>query len=142
MIWLDMMEENGSAFYLDIRGIEPRRRRGETLYAISGVLGDGRNEAEVLLDVGSEVEVVFVDEWLSKGRLRGLFSRVNRDELVRALVESAAGIAFCIESLPALEGRPRQQVRGYRADGHWLPVRPQSYVEQLELPLIVAEAAA
>jgi len=142
MIWLDMTEENGSAFYLDIRGIEPRRRRGETLYAISGVLGDGRNEAEVLVDVGSEVEVVFVDEWLNKGRLRDLFSRVSREELVSALVESAAGISFCIESFPALEGKSRQKVRGYRTDGHWLPVRPQSYVEQLELPLIVAEAAA
>lgn len=141
MIWLDMMEENGSAFYLDIRGIEPRRRRGETLYAISGVLGDGRNEAEVLLDVGAEVEVVFVDEWLNSGRLRSLFAEVSREELVRALAESAADIAFCIESFPVPEGRSRQRVRGYRADGRWLPVRPQVYGDQLELPLTVAEAA-
>lgn len=142
MIWLDMTEENGSALYLDIRGIEPRRRRGETVFAISGVLGDGRDEAEVLLDVGSGVEVVFVDEWLGEGRLEGLLARVSREELVRALAESAAGIAFCIESFPAPEGRPRQRVRGFRADGRWLPVRPQPYGDQLELPLTVAEAAA
>ena len=142
MIWLDMTEENGRGLYLDIRGIEPRRLRGDTVFTISGVLGDGQDEADVLLDVGNEVEVVFVDDWLNKVRQGGLFARVSREDLVGALVERAAGMSFCIESFPALEGRPKQRVRGYRSDGHWLPVRPPSYSDQLELPLGVAETAA
>jgi hypothetical protein len=105
MIWLDMTEENGRGLYLDIRGIEPRRLRGDTVFTISGVLGDGQDEADVLLDVGNEVEVVFVDDWLSKVRQGGLFSRVSREDLVGALVERAAGMSFCIESFPALEGQ-------------------------------------
>jgi len=142
MIWLDMTEENGRGLYLDIRGIEPRRLRGDTVFTISGVLGDGQDEADVLLDVGNEVEVVFVDDWLSKVRQGGLFARVSREELMRALTERAAGMSFCIENFPALEGRPKQRVRGYRSGGQWMPVRPPTYCEQLELPLGVAEAAA
>lgn len=142
MIWLDMTEENGSGLYLDIRGIEPRRLRGDTVFTVSGVLGDGQDEADVLLDIGKEVEVVFVDDWLSKVRPGGLFARVSREDLVGALVEKVVGMSFCVESFPALEGKPRQQVRGYRSGGPWLPVRPPSYSDQLELPLWVAEAAA
>lgn len=142
MIWLDMTEENGRGLYLDIRGIEPRRLRGDTVFSISGVLGDGQDEAEVLLDVGNEVEVVFVDEWLSKVRQGGLFARLSREELVKSLAERASEMSFCIESFPALNGKPRQQVRGYRSNGKWLPVRPPSYGAQLELPLGIAEAAA
>jgi hypothetical protein len=138
MIWLDMTEENGRGLYLDIRGIETRRRRGETVFTISGVLGDGQDEAEVLLEVGNEVEVVFVDEWLSNVRQAGLFARVNREEMVRALIKGTSGMSFCIDCFPALQGKPRQQVRGYRSNGHWLPVRPPSYGDQLELPLAVS----
>jgi hypothetical protein len=142
MIWLDMTEENGRGLYLDIRGIEPRRLRGDTVFTISGVLGDGQDEADILLEVGNEVAVVFLDEWLGKVGQGGLFARVSREELVGALVESTSGMSFCIDSFPALEGKPRQQVRGYRSNGHWLPVRPPSYGEQMELPLEVGEAAA
>lgn len=138
MIWLDMTEENGRGMYLDIRGIETRRRRGDTVFTIAGVLGDGQDEAEVLLEVGDEVEVVFVDEWLGKVRQAGLFARVNREEMVRALIKGTSGMSFCIDSFPALHGKPRQQVRGYRSNGRWLPVRPPSYAEQLELPLAVS----
>jgi hypothetical protein len=142
MIWLDMTEENGSGLYLDIRGIEPRRSSGDTVFAISGVLGDGQDEADVLLEVGDEVAVVFVDEWLGKLRQGGLFARVSREDLMKALAERASEMSFCIESFPALNGKPRQQVRGYRSNGQWLPVRPPSYGAQLELPLEIAEAAA
>lgn len=138
MVWLDVAEENGNGIYLDIRGIEPRRRRGETVYAIAGVLGDGQAESEVLVEVGQEVEVTFVDEWLGKGRLRDLFARVSREALVEALAESAVGMSFCLECFPSLEGKPRQRVSGYRADNRWLPVRSLLYGEQLELPLTVA----
>lgn len=135
MVWLDIAEENGSGFYLDIRGIEPRRVRGNAVFAVSGVLGDGRDEVEVLVEVGHEVEVLFVDEWLRKG-LGGLFARVNREELVSALAESITGISFCIEGLPALEGRPWQRVGGYRSrPSRTLP--SQCHAGQMDLPLVV-----
>ncbi len=142
MIWLDMTAENGRTLYLDIRSIESRRLHGDTVFAISGILGDGQDEAEVLMDVGRQVEVIFVDEWLNNGRHLGLFARVDRDELVRVLIESASRMSFCIESFPVREGKSRQRVKGYRSEGHWLPVRGYSYGEQMALPLVVAEAAA
>jgi hypothetical protein len=52
MIWLDMTAENGRTLYLDIRSIESRRLHGDTVFAISGILGDGQDEAEVLMDIG------------------------------------------------------------------------------------------
>ncbi len=138
MIWLDLIEENGNGIYLDIRGIESRRRDDETSFAITGLLGDGRTETEVLVEVGAGVEVTFIDEWLDAGRLRELFSAVDREALLAALTERAAGMSFCLESFPSLEGRPRQRVSGYRSGSQWLPLRPNSYGEQLELPLTVA----
>jgi hypothetical protein len=134
MIWLDLTDDEGRGCYLDVRGIEARHRRGETLFAISGVLGDGVEEAEVLVEVGPQVEVTFLDD-VFPGRL-------EPEALRCALAEAVAAMAFCIESFPSLEERPRQRVTGYRAEGHWLPLRPQRYGEQLELPLVVAEAAA
>jgi len=99
-------------------------------------------EAEVLVEVGSDVEVTFVDEWLNVGRLRDLFARTGREALVSALIDSASSMSFCVESFPAPAGKPRQRVSGYRAERQrWLPVRPQSPGEQLELPLIVAMPA-
>jgi hypothetical protein len=134
MIWLDLTDDEGRGCYLDVRGIEPRRRRGETLFAISGVLGDGVGEAEVLVEVGPQVEVTFLDPAPSR--------RLAPEALRSALAEAAGRLAFCLDSFPSLEGKPRQRVTGYRAQGHWLALRPQRYGEQLELPLVVAEAAA
>jgi len=138
MVWLDLIEENGSGIYLDIRHIESRGRGEGTTFAISGVLGDGRAEAEVLVEVEEAVEVTFVDEWLDTGRLHDLFSMVDREALLTAVAARAGEMSFCLESFPSLEGRPRQRVSGYRAGSHWLPVRPGGYGEQLELPLTVA----
>ena len=142
MIWLDVTEESGNGIYFDIRGIETRRHGGETVFAIGGVLGDGQAESEILVEVGQGVEIVFVDEWLGRDRVHDLFARVGREELVSALSESAAGMSFCLECFPTLEGRSRERVSGYRSDRRWLPVRSHSYDEQMELPLGVSEAAA
>lgn len=142
MIWLDISEENGRVLYLDIRGIEPRHRGNETIFSLTGVLGDGLDETEILIEIGRLVEVTFVDEWLHNGRHSDLLSRLDQEELKKVLVEQAAAMSFRVEDMPAWAGIPRQRVREYRTELHWLPVRPHPYREQLELPLLVSEAAA
>jgi len=142
MIWLDISEENGRTIYLDIRGIESRRLHDDTVFVISGILGDGIDETEVLMDIGRQVEVTFVDEWLHNERHLELFTRIDRAELVKTLAASAAEMSFCVENFPHRAGKSHQRVRGYRTEGHWLPIRPQSYCAQMELPLTVSEAAA
>jgi len=142
MIWLNICEENGSALYLDIRGIEPRHRGNETIFSLTGVLGDGLDETEILIEIGRLVEVTFVDEWLHNGRRSDLLARLDREELNKVLVEQTASMSFRVEDLPAWAGMPRQRVREYRTEHHWLPVRPHPYREQMELPLLVSESAA
>lgn len=141
MIWLDMTEEHGNGLYLDVRGIEARRAREETVFSISGVLGDGSEEAEIFMEIGRETEVLFVDDWLGKTSKGGLLSRLNREGLAAALKRSTSELFFCIENFPAIESKPRQQVRGYRCNGRWLPVRPAPYGDQMELPLAVSSPA-
>lgn len=141
MVWLNLTDEKGSSLYLDIRGIEPRGRKGEAVYAITGVLGDGLFETEVLVEVGAQVEVTFIGDALSCWRQPELLRQVDGEALAAALAETVAGLAFCLESFPSLEGRPRQRVTGYRTGGHWLKLRPHQYEEQLELPLTVAAPA-
>lgn len=142
MIWLDICDENGRTLYLDIRSIEPRQHRNKMKFALSGVLGDGLDETDVLIEIGQQVEVIFVDEWLHSGRHSDLFSRVDRDALLKVLIDRTASMSFCIESLAACAEAPRQRITEYRTEGHWHPVRPHAYREQAELPLLVSEAAA
>lgn len=142
MIWLDICEENGRTLYLDIHGIEPRHQCNETTFVLSAVLGDGLDETEVLIEIGRQVDVTFVDEWLYNGRHGNLPTRVDREALLKVLVEMVASMSFCAEGLPACSGIQRQRVREYRTEDHWLAVRPHTCRGQLELPLLVSEAAA
>ena len=141
MIWLQMEEENGRSLYLDIHRVE-QRQQGEWLcYSVVGMLGNGLEEGEVLIEVGSEVDVTFVDDWMPGRGLPAFIAEAGREKVSSALAGELSAIFFCVENFPSLEVRPRRQVTGYRADGRWMALRPSHYAEQLELPMGVGETA-
>jgi hypothetical protein len=141
MIWLQMEEENGRALYLDIQRVEQRQQRERLCYSVVGMLGNGLEEGEVLIEVGSGVEVIFVDEWMPGRGLPAFVAEAGRETVSSALADELSAIFFCVENFPSLEVRPRRQVTGYRADGRWMALRPRHYAEQLELPMEVGETA-
>lgn len=139
MIYLDMVEGEDRGIYFDIQAVEQRGSNQETVYALTGTLGDGACEEQVLVELGRQVEVTFVDAWL--GRRSGVALTAEKDDLETALAASLERLLFCVENFPSLEGKPRARVVGYRSEGRWLPLRPAGYGEQLELPMGVAEDA-
>lgn len=139
MIWLQSEEANGRALYLDIHRVEQRHQEERLCYSVIGMLGNGLEEGEVLIEVGSEVEVTFVDEWMPGRQLPDFVAETGRETVSSALAGELAGVFFCIENFPSLEARPRRQVTGYRSDGRWMALRPRQYPEQLELPMGVGE---
>jgi len=142
MIWLQMEEANGRALYFDIHRVEQRQQGERLCYSVLGMLGDGLDEGEVLIEVGSEVEVTFVDEWMPGRELPAFVAETGRETVSSALAGELSAIFFCIENFPSLESRPRRQVTGYRADGRWMALRPRHYPEQMELPMEVRDCGA
>jgi len=132
MVWLDLAENNGSGLYLDVRKVEWRQQRGGRICAVTGMLGDGLYEGDILVEVGGEVDVTFADQWLAPQRLNGFFSRVDRFE-VEAALESAAR-----ELAGALAGAGR----GRRDEPFVQPApSPHPVHAQLELLLPCKEGA-
>lgn len=107
MVWLNATECNGSALYLDLFRTERRDCNGEARYAFSGVLGDGGFEGEVLVEVGSTVEVIFADAWLDPAALDAFFSRVSRTEVEAALGEACRSLALVASRDEMLHPLPR-----------------------------------
>jgi len=141
MIWLQTEEHNGNALYLDIHRVEQRQQGGRVCFTVSGMLGDGLDEGEVLVEIGAGSEVTFVDEWLPGQRLPAFVADVGREAVAAALTEAAAEMLFCVENFPSRETRPRRKVTGFRADGRWMALRPRQYAEQMELPMGVKETS-
>ena len=139
MLYLATGNPEANDLYLDIQSIEERRFRGRSFFAISGVCGDGRWEGEVLIEVGAETTVTFVDDYLDPSRLRDFFGRHERSRVEAALRQALAGMQICLENVP---GEQRSRVIGCAAQGRWLPQRPRYFGEQLELPLAIAEEIA
>ncbi len=139
MVWLKMAGQNGNGFYLDVHNVEQRWVRGEAVFALSATFGDGMFESPVLIEVGQAVEVVFVDHWLAEKKLQNFFDRIDREEVEAALSEAAASMTFCIENFPSLEGRPRNEVVGLRADGCTVALPAWQKARQLDLPMLVCE---
>jgi hypothetical protein len=139
MLWLETGSAESRPLYFDVQQVEERQFRGRSFYAVTGVCGDELWEGEVLIEVGAEATATFVDDWLAPGRLAGFFLRHDRAGVETALIQALTGARFCLESFPAGEGNSRRQVVGLAAGGRWLPLRPRTWAEQLELPLAVAE---
>ena len=142
MIWLQTEEHHGNALYLDIHRVEQSQHGERICFSVSGTLGDGHDEGEVLVEIGSMSEVTFVDEWLPGTKVPAFVAEVGRETVGAALVEAVAELLFCVESFPSLEARPRRKVTGFRSDGRWMALRPMNYAEQMELPMGVKETAS
>jgi len=139
MLYLATGSPEANDLYLDIQNIEERRFRGRCFFAVGGVCGDGLWEGEVLIEVGEETAVTFVDAYLDPARLRDFFGRHDRGRVETALCQAMTGLQVCLETVP---GEQRSRVLGCAAQGRWLPQRPRYFGEQLELPLAIAEEAA
>ncbi|BCR05242.1 hypothetical protein DESUT3_23110 [Desulfuromonas versatilis] len=126
MVWLNMMAENGSGLYLDIHGIEPRGVAGGTVIAVSGTVGDGRYEGEVLVEVGARTGVTFADEWLDGASLREFFGNAARGELETALTEAVAGLSLAEKVRLLTEGAEEAGERSQQRPHRDVP-RPHPY---------------
>lgn len=136
MVWLHTAGKN---LYLDIHRVEQRQEGDNCSYVISATLGDGRDEGEVLVEVGRGVDVTFLDAWLPGRSLPPFLDGAGREGAVRALTAELSAMLFCVESFPSLEGRPLRRVTGFRAEGRWLALRPGHYGESSDLPSGSAE---
>lgn len=97
MIYIGTTESNGSAIYFDIYSAV---RKGRGL-RISGTIGDGCYEGEVLVEVGRNDSVTFADAWLGGPGFSEFMERCNSDVLEKALLDS-------VREMPLLHGRRSQ----------------------------------
>lgn len=84
MIYIGATESNGSAIYFDIYAAE---RHGCGM-RISGTIGDGCYEGDVLVEVGRNDSVTFADAWLGGSGFSEFIDRCGSDLLKSALLES------------------------------------------------------
>ena len=85
MIYIGTAEADGSAIYFDIHAAE---RQGRGL-CFSGTVGDGCYEGEVLVEVGRNEEVTFVDAWLGGSGFSDFIARCGTEILKSSLLEVA-----------------------------------------------------
>ncbi|MBW2689178.1 MAG: hypothetical protein JRC99_04535 [Deltaproteobacteria bacterium] len=97
MIYIGTTENNGSAIYFDIYSAE-RQGRG---MRISGTIGDGCYEGEVLVEVGRNDSVTFADAWLGGSGFSEFIDRCGSDVLEEALLES-------VREMPLFQARRSQ----------------------------------
>ncbi len=90
MIYIGTTGNNGSAIYFDIYAAE-RAGRG---MRISGTIGDGCYEGEVLVEIGRNDSVTFADAWLGGSGFTEFIDRCGSDVLEGALLESVREISF------------------------------------------------
>ncbi len=114
MIYIETAEQGGRGIYLDIHAAE-RDGRGVRL---SGMVGDGFYEGEVLIEVGREVEVTFVDSWLGGGEVNAFLERCGADRLRLALAEAGRSLPLAATlSLRGAGGAPSPHVHLPLFDG-------------------------
>lgn len=84
MIYIGATTNNGSAIYFEAYAVE-RQGRGRR---ISGIIGDGSYEGEVLVETGCSDCVTFADAWLGGPGFVEFLSRCGADVLERALLDT------------------------------------------------------
>lgn len=105
MIYIGTTEDNGSAIYFDVHSAE---RQGRSLN-ITGTIGDGCYEGEVIVEVGRSESVTFADAWLGGSGFAEFLSRCGADHLERALLET-------VREMPVFHtrrGRPHGNSKAY-----------------------------
>lgn len=84
MIYIGTTDNSGSAIYFDIHAAV---RQGGGM-RISGTIGDGCYEGEVLVEVGRSDSVTFADAWLGGSGFAEFIARCGSDVLEKALLAS------------------------------------------------------
>ena len=97
MVYIGTTKNSGSAIYFDIYSAV-RQGRG---MRISGTIGDGCYEGEVLVEVGRSESVTFADAWLGGSGFVEFLDRCGSDVLEQALLDS-------VREMPLLHARRSQ----------------------------------
>jgi hypothetical protein len=85
MVWLDVLTECGHGLYFE-SWKRTRQSRGPAAELVSGMIGDGSYEGEVLVELISDrCEVTFVDRFLDPGALNEFLRRISKEEVIEAL---------------------------------------------------------
>lgn len=121
MIYIGNQTDGGCSIYLDVHAME--RERGGI--QVSAVIGDGSYEGDVLIHLGSTLQVTFVDElW---GDLRGLRTFLDRHGKERILEDLKDTLS---EELSPYEPAPAAA-----------RTRPHVYLPLFAPPGVVAETS-
>lgn len=95
MIYIGTTEDDSSAIYFDIHAAEQQGRG----VRISGTVGDGSYEGEVLVEVGRNDSVTFADAWLGGAGFQEFLARCGARQLEQSLLEA-------VRELPLFQCRP------------------------------------
>ncbi len=124
MVWLDVAGNNGSALYFVTDRVERMLGRGAAGFSVTGIVGDGQYEGEVIVEVGARAEVTYVDAWLAAGDFDAFEKRIDIDRVTAALTEVAAratcGLGGCASGLG--ERRARRTGRVAESPSSWRAV--------------------
>ncbi|MGW8312150.1 MAG: hypothetical protein ACWGOL_02840 [Desulfuromonadales bacterium] len=90
MIYIGATTNNGSAIYFDVYA-EESQKRGRR---VSGLIGDGCYEGEVLVETGCDDCVTFADAWLGGSGFAEFLSRCGADQLERALLDTVREMPY------------------------------------------------
>ncbi len=92
MVWLDVTGNDGNALYFVTDRIERLIGTRAEGFTVSGILGDGGYEGEVIVEVGENPQVTFVDAWLARGDFSRFVASIDRERVSAVLTEVAAGL--------------------------------------------------
>lgn len=114
MVYIGTTSYDGGAAYIDVHAAE----RSADGLRISGTIGDGQYEGDVLVEFGRTEEVTFVDAWLGGSGYREFAARFDLDRLQKDLLASLRGMGLLgfRQDAPHIE-RPVRSVAGVAGPG-------------------------
>lgn len=95
MVWLDICDEQGNTFYFDVHHVERKRVARRWRHAVSGICGNGLLEMSVLVELGGQGEVTYVDFIPESDSDRQLLSGLHvemLDEELLAIARQQCGL--------------------------------------------------
>lgn len=114
MVWLDVTGNDGNALYFVTDRIERLSGMRTEGFTVSGILGDGGYEGEVIVEVGENPQVTFVDAWLTRGDFSRFVASIDRERVSAALTEVAAGLTGELSSQGIITPRSGRGERSAR----------------------------
>lgn len=116
MVWLDVTGSNGSALYFVTDRVERMLGRGAVGYSVTGIVGDGQYEGEVIVEIGVASEVTYVDAWLAASAFHSFEKRIDIDRVTAALTEAAERAACGLDFRATGSGERRSGRAGRVAE--------------------------